>query len=85
MVRVFYLRVLGAVGLSRLTDESTSPERQREQIELTTAARGGGVCHLASSSWPNSLGIFQYLPEPIRGLGCRCRDSTHPTRLPEIG
>jgi len=26
--------VLGAVRLSRLTDESTSPERQREQIMI---------------------------------------------------
>lgn len=36
------LRILGAVRLSRLTDETTSPERQREQIELTAKARGDG-------------------------------------------
>jgi hypothetical protein len=34
-------KALGVVRLSLLTDESTSPERQREQITYTVKARGG--------------------------------------------
>jgi site-specific DNA recombinase len=34
------MRLLGAVRLSHLTDETTSPERQREQITYTAKARG---------------------------------------------
>lgn len=34
------MRLIGAVRLSHMTDESTSPERQHEQIGLTAKARG---------------------------------------------
>ncbi|MGO9083259.1 MAG: recombinase family protein [Streptosporangiaceae bacterium] len=40
------MRVLGAVRLSAMTDETTSPERQREAIGHTAAARGDKVIHI---------------------------------------
>lgn len=39
-------RILGAVRLSRDTDESTSTERQREQITLMTQVRGDTLIHI---------------------------------------
>jgi site-specific DNA recombinase len=39
-------RVLGAIRLSRLSDESTSPERQREQIQAYGTAHGHEVVHI---------------------------------------
>ncbi|WUH79541.1 recombinase family protein [Amycolatopsis sp. NBC_00438] len=41
------LRILGAVRLSRATDESTSPARQRDRIEWWTSGNGGRVVHVA--------------------------------------
>src|SRR5216683_3225067 len=41
------VRALGAVRLSRKTDETTSPERQREQISHTVAARGDSLVYIA--------------------------------------
>ena len=43
-------RVLGAVRLSRLTDESTSPERQREQIETWARLHGHTVAHITTDT-----------------------------------
>lgn len=39
-------KALGVVRLSLLTEESTSPERQREQITYTVKARGGELVHI---------------------------------------
>lgn len=39
-------KALGVVRLSLLTDESTSPQRQREQITYTAKARGGDPVHI---------------------------------------
>jgi site-specific DNA recombinase len=41
------MRLLGGVRLSRDTDDTTSPERQREQLELTARARGDTLVHVA--------------------------------------
>ncbi|QUH01465.1 recombinase family protein [Saccharopolyspora erythraea] len=41
------LRVLGAVRLSRLTDQSTSPERQRERVEWWASGNDGRVVDVA--------------------------------------
>lgn len=43
-------RVLGGARLSRKTDESTSIERQREQITLTARVRGDELIHIAEDS-----------------------------------
>jgi len=43
-------RVLGGARLSRKTDESTSIERQREQITLTAQVRGDTLVHIAEDS-----------------------------------
>lgn len=43
-------RVLGGARLSRKTDESTSIERQREQITLTAQVRGDELTHIAEDS-----------------------------------
>ena len=40
-------RALGAVRLSAMTDETTSPERQREQITLTAKTRGNEIVYIA--------------------------------------
>ena len=40
------MRILGATRLSHETDASTSIERQREQITLTTQARGDTLVHI---------------------------------------
>ena len=39
-------RVLGAIRLSRMSDESTSPERQREQIAAWSKLHGHEVVHI---------------------------------------
>jgi site-specific DNA recombinase len=44
------MRVLGAARLSHDTDESTSIERQREQIDLTTRARGDVLVHITEDT-----------------------------------
>ena len=41
------MRLLGAIRLSRDTDETTSPERQREQIESYAKAHGHDVVYIA--------------------------------------
>ena len=41
------LRLLGGVRLSKLTDESTSPARQRERIEWWTQGHDGTVVAIA--------------------------------------
>lgn len=41
------MNLLGAVRLSSLTEETTSPERQREQITLTAQARGDPLVYVA--------------------------------------
>jgi site-specific DNA recombinase len=46
LVKEGLLRLLGAVRLSALTDETTSPERQGEQITLTAKARGDTVVRI---------------------------------------
>jgi site-specific DNA recombinase len=43
-------RVLGAVRLSRLTDETTSPQRQREQIRTWAALYGHTVVHITEDT-----------------------------------
>ena len=40
-------RVLGAVRLSHATEETTSPERQREQIQQWSALHGHTVVHIS--------------------------------------
>ena len=42
--------VLGAVRLSRMVDESTSPERQREQIQTWAKLHGHQVVHIAEDT-----------------------------------
>src|SRR5579859_5316793 len=44
------MRILGAARLSHDTDESTSIARQREQIELTTRARGDTLVHITEDT-----------------------------------
>ena len=41
------LRVLGALRLSRNTDESTSPKRQTERIEWWSGGHDGELVHIA--------------------------------------
>ena len=43
-------RVLGAVRLSRMTDETTSPERQREQIHTWAKLHGHQVVHITEDA-----------------------------------
>jgi len=64
-------RVLGAVRLSRLTDETTSPERQREDITLWAKLYGHTVTHITvdtdvSGSLPATLRpeLGPWLTEP---------------------
>jgi DNA invertase Pin-like site-specific DNA recombinase len=44
------MRILGGARLSHDTDESTSIARQREQIELTTQARGDTLVHITEDT-----------------------------------
>ena len=44
------MRILGAARLSRKKDESTSIERQREQITLTARVRGDTLVHITEDS-----------------------------------
>lgn len=44
------MRILGAARLSRKTDESTSIERQREQIELTAKVRGDSLVFITEDT-----------------------------------
>jgi DNA invertase Pin-like site-specific DNA recombinase len=44
------MRDLGATRLSRKTDESTSIERQREQITLTSRIRGDALVHITEDT-----------------------------------
>jgi site-specific DNA recombinase len=42
--------VLASVRLSRLVDESTSPERQRDQIHTWTKLHGNQVVHITEDT-----------------------------------
>ena len=59
------MRALGAVRLSRMTDESTSLERQTEAIEHTVQARGDTLIHITSD--PDVSGAVS--PFSRAGLG----------------
>ncbi len=66
-------RLIGAVRLSHLTDETTSPERQREQITLTAKARGDTLIDIAEdldtsgavSAWNRDLAPWLTEPDKI--------------------
>jgi site-specific DNA recombinase len=64
-------RVLGGVRLSRLVDESTSPERQRDQIRTWSKLHSHEVAHItedtdASGAIPASSrpGLGPWLTDP---------------------
>src|SRR4249920_1161827 len=44
------MRLLGGARLSHRTDESTSIERQREQVTLTAQVRGDELIHITEDS-----------------------------------
>jgi site-specific DNA recombinase len=66
-------RLLGTVRLSHLTDETTSPERQRDQIMYTAKARGDTLIHIAEdldtsgavSAWNRDLAPWLTEPDKI--------------------
>jgi site-specific DNA recombinase len=59
------MRILGAARLSHDTDESTSIERQTEQIELTCKARGDTLVHVTEDTDVSRAGA----PDDPGGLG----------------
>lgn len=66
-------RALGVVRLSHLTDETLSPEVQRDKIDLTVQARGDKLIHIAEdldvsgavSAWNRDLAPWLEEPERI--------------------
>jgi site-specific DNA recombinase len=66
-------RVLGVVRLSHMTDQTLSPEVQREKITLTSKARGDVLVHIAEdldvsgavSAWNRDLAPWLEDPERI--------------------
>jgi hypothetical protein len=72
--------VLGAVRLSRMVDESTSPERQREQIRTWSKLHAHQVVHITEDT-----GVSGAIPATARPqLGPWLTDPSLSGRWPEI-